>query len=197
MGETPRAGAPRPLIVVVSGPGGVGKGTVVRRLLERDPRLWLSRSWTTRAPRPGEAPDAYRFVTPEEFEEHARGGGFLEWAEFLGNRYGTPVPDAPPDRDVLLEIEVEGARQVKEQFPDALLIALDAPTRDEQAARLQGRGDTPEQVESRVAKAPEELRAARQLGARMVVNDELERTVDELERLIAEARIQRSAGPGR
>ena len=106
------------MIIVISGPGGVGKGTVVARLIQSDPSLWLSTSWTTREPRPGESADAYTFVTRAEFEDHIRHDGFLEWAEFLDNLYGTPYPDADAAVDVVLEIDVQGMAQVQAREPD-------------------------------------------------------------------------------
>jgi guanylate kinase len=179
------------VLVVVSGPGGVGKGTLVERLLRVDPRLWLSRSWTTRPRRPGEPADAYVFVDRERFGEKVASDGFLEWAEFLGNLYGTPVPAPPPGRDTLLEIEVQGARQVHERDPAALLIFVVPPSPEEQQRRLRGRGDPEELIEKRLAKAAEERAAAAELGAAVVVNDDLERAVEEVASLIASARAQR------
>jgi guanylate kinase len=176
------------VIIVISGPGGVGKGTLVRRLVELDDRLWLSRSWTTRAPRVGEAPDAYTFVTREEFEAAIEAGGFLEWAPFLDYLQGTPVPDPPAGTDLVLEIDVQGARQVVDRYPDALLLFVDAPSRAEQQVRLEGRGDPPEKVQQRLAIADAEAAAAAELGMRVVVNDDLDRAVRELEGLIAAAR---------
>ncbi len=168
-------------IVVVSGPGGVGKGTVVAALVGRSDRYWLSRSWTTRGRRPGEAADAYEFVTHKAFEDRIASGGFVEYAEFIGNFYGTPTPDASDDKILIYEIDVQGARQVAAAEPDALLIFLTAPSDDEQRLRLQGRGDPPEKVVERMHKAAEETALAEKLGATMIVNDELDRTVAALE----------------
>ncbi len=166
----------------------MGKGTVVTRLLDADPRLWLSRSWTTRNPRPGESATAYEFVDRDRFEQHIGDGGFLEWADFLGNLYGTPVPDPPAGRDVVLEIEVQGARQVLEALPEALFVFIDAPSRAVQAERLRGRGEQEARLLERLGEADRELAAAADLGAVQLVNDSLDEAVDELARLISEAR---------
>ena len=177
-------------VVVVSGPGGVGKGTLVAELLQRDPRLWLSRSWTTRDRRQGEAPDAYRFATEEEFLEHAAADGFLEWTRFLDYRQGSPVPDPPAGSDVLFEIDVQGAANVKRLYPDALLVFVDAPDRATQEARLRGRGDDEQRVRQRLEKAAEEVARAARMDFVHVVNDDLDRTVEELTGLIARHRSQ-------
>lgn len=177
------------MIIVISGPGGVGKGTLVRRLVDGDERLWLSRSWTTRDPRPGESPDAYVFASPEDFQAHIDAGGFLEWARFLDYLQGTPLPDPPPGTDLVLEIDVQGARQVVDRIPDdTVLVFVDAPSRDEQRRRLQGRGDDPHKVEQRLAIADAERAAAAELGMRTVINDDLERALVELRSIIATAR---------
>lgn len=178
-----------PLIIVVSGPGGVGKGTIVDALLERDPSLSLSRSWTTRARRPGESPDAYVFSTREEFEDHRDRGGFLEWTEFLGNYYGTPVPSVT--EDIVLEIEVDGAQQVKVRHPESILIFILPPSREEQRRRLIGRGDPDQHVAERLRKAEEEEPIGLALADHCVVNDDLDRTVEELLTVIAAARQNR------
>jgi guanylate kinase len=179
------------VIVVISGPGGVGKGTVVEELLRRDPTLWLSRSWTTRERRPGEEPDAYHFVSREEFLRNAELGGFIEWVEFLDYLQGSPVPDAPPGRDTLFEIDVHGARQILERFPDSVSIFIDAPNREQQRARLQRRGESPERIEQRLQKAEEEVKVASDLGSHVIVNDDLDRCVDELHAYIEAQRAIR------
>jgi guanylate kinase len=180
------------VIIVLSGPGGVGKGTIAERLVERDPHLWLSRSWTTREQRPGEPADAYVFVTRERFEKHIADDGFLEWAEFQGNLYGTPWPQVDPEVDVLLEIDVQGARSVRNRGvtgPDGLLlIFLDAPSRAAQAARLRGRGDHEDAVLARLHVAELERALAEELGATVVINDQLEPTIAAVAELIGTAR---------
>jgi guanylate kinase len=179
---------PDTLVVVVSGPGGVGKGTLVGHLLERDRRLWVSRSWTTRSRRPGEAEDAYHFVTPEQFQSHVDAGGFLEWVEFLDYCQGSPLPDPPAGSDVLFEIDVAGAERVKALYPDALLIFVDTPDRATQEARLRARGDDDDRIRQRLDKAVEEASRAEQLPFVHVVNDDLGRAVDELASLVESAR---------
>lgn len=170
------------MIVIVSGPGGVGKGTIVARLLDRDARLWLSRSWTTRARRPGESDDAYRFVERDEFARRLDAGGFVEWTEFAGNGhlYGTPTLDPPPGRDALLEIELDGATQVKQRYPDAVLILVVAPSRRDQELRLRGRGDDEHSVARRVEVGAVEEQLGRALADHVVVNDDLSRASDEV-----------------
>ena len=166
----------------------MGKGTVVSRLVDRDPRLWLSRSWTTRERRPGEPEDAYVFVDRATFEQAVDEGGFLEWAPFLDYLQGTPMPNPPPGVDVVLEIDVAGARQIREVHPDALLLFVDTPSIEEQRRRLEARGDPPARIEERIAHGIHERDAAAALGMRLVVNDELDRTVAELADLIEAAR---------
>ncbi len=179
--------------MVVSGPGGVGKGTVCSVLRERHDDLWLSRSWTTRPRRQGEAEDAYVFVTEDEFLAHVESGGFIEHAEFLGNYYGTPLPDAPPGRDLILEIDVQGARQIVAKGLDVVLIFLEAPSVEEQETRLRRRGDPEEKVAQRLAKAREEADAGNELGARLITNIDVDACAEEIYRVISEARAERSS----
>lgn len=180
------------LIIVVSGPGGVGKSTIVEALVRRDARLWLSRSWTTRERRPGEAEDAYVFVSRDQFQKRIEDNGFLEWTEFIGNMYGTPNPEAPSGRDIVLEIEVDGASQVKKMHPDAMLLFILPPTREEQRARLQGRGDVEQKVEQRLRKAEDEEPIGKALADFVLINDDLNATIDEMLELINAARAKRA-----
>jgi guanylate kinase len=168
------------VIFIVSGPGGVGKGTVVRELVKRDPTLWLSRSWTTRPQRPGEADDAYVFVSEAMFRERIVAGGFLEWVEFLGNLYGTPMPEAEPNIDVLLEIELEGAQKVRGHDASAVLILLVPPSIEVQRERLRKRGEDEQRIEERVAKGRREMEHGKRLVNEVVVNDDLETAVQAL-----------------
>ncbi len=153
-----------------------------------DERLWLSRSWTTRERRAGEPADAYVFVTPAQFMERVEAGGFLEWAEFLGNQYGTPVPDPPAGCDVLLEIDLQGASQVLERCPGAVLVLLVPPSQEAQAERLRLRGDRPEQIARRLAVGREEERQGRAMADHVVVNDDIDQAVAEIQAIIEEHR---------
>lgn len=178
----------------MSGPGGVGKGTIVGALVDRHPEIWLSRSWTTRARRPDEAEDAYVFKDRASFDAHIDSGGFLEWVDFLDYRQGTPVPAAPDGCDVLFEIDVEGARAVSTVDPAALLIFVDSPTPEHQRARLTARGDAPERIEARMRKGEEERRVAAELGMHHIINNVVADAVDELEALIESYRVPGEAG---
>ena len=178
----------------------MGKGTIVDALVHRDPNLWLSRSWTTRDQRHGERSDAYVFTSTEEFERRITQDGFLEWTEFLGNYYGTPRPDRlddPSAPDIVLEIELDGAQQVKRQYPEAILIFVLPPSREEQERRLRGRGDPGHKVEARLRKAELEEPVGRDQADYVVVNDDLDRTLDEMLAIIAAERLRSAESPSR
>jgi guanylate kinase len=176
-------------VFVITGPSGVGKGTLIRGLLERVPQLQLSVSATTRAARPGERPGVdYHFMTGEEFDAHVAALDFVEHATYSGSRYGTlrselgrRLRDGVP---VVLEIELQGARQVREAVPDAVAVFIAPPSREALRARLVGRGtDASVQIDERMRTAVSELEAQDEFG-HVVVNDRLEQATEELARIV-------------
>jgi guanylate kinase len=184
-------------VFVITGPSGVGKGTLIRGLMERLPELQLSVSATTRAPRPGERDGVdYHFLTREEFDRRVREGEFVEHADYAGRSYGTLRSElgerVRAGTPVVLEIEVQGARQVRGSVPDAVQVFIAPPSLEELRTRLIGRGtDDPEEVERRLRVAAEELVAQPEF-AHVVVNDRLQ---DALEQLTAVVAVELD-GPG-
>jgi len=176
-------------VFVITGPSGVGKGTLIERLLERVPELELSISATTRDPRPGEVDDReYHFLSPEDFRRRLEAGDFLEHASYSGNYYGTLREEVErrlaAGRSVVLEIEVQGARQVRDAMPEAVQIFIAPPDEAVLRERLEGRGtDSPEAIEQRLRTAEVEL-GARSEFPHVVVNDEVQRAASELENLV-------------
>lgn len=181
--------------MVLIGPGGVGKGTLATRLVEADDRLWLSRSWTTRPRRATENGTEYIFVDRAKFEAAIDDDQFLEWAEFHGNLYGTPWPKAPESMDVLLEIEVAGAEQVRAEHPDAIVFLILAPSMGRLEERLRGRGDSDDHVALRLSSTPYELAKGHELASYVVVNDDLERATGEILSILEGLRQQRRTPP--
>jgi guanylate kinase len=174
---------------VITGPSGVGKGTLISKLLERIPELQLSISATTREPRDGEQDGReYHFLSPREFDRRAEAGEFLEFATYSGNRYGTLRSEIErrlaEGHSVVLEIEVQGARQVRAAMPESVQIFIAPPEPAALRQRLQERGkDSAEAIDARLAVAAQEL-AAKDEFAHQVVNDELDRAADELEAVV-------------
>lgn len=181
-----------PRLTVLTGPSGVGKGTVVQKVRQLHPHVWVSVSCTTRVPRPGERNGVeYRFVTRERFAEMVAAGEMLEHAEFAGNLYGTPrapvLERLAAGVPTLLEIDLQGARQVRAAMPDAQLVFLAPPSWAELERRLIGRGTEPEAViAARLEQARIELAAAEEFDA-VVVNDDVTRAAAELVGLIESA----------
>ena len=176
---------------VITGPSGVGKGTLIERLLDRVPGLELSVSATTRAPRPGEVDGRdYHFLDPEEFDRRVAAGEFLEHATYSGNRYGTMRSEVEQrlasGTSVVLEIELQGARQVRAAMPESVQVFIAPPNPEALRERLERRGtDTPQAIAERLRVAEEELAAQREFG-HVIVNDDVERAAAELERTVRE-----------
>ncbi len=187
----------RGLLVVISGPSGVGKDTVIQRLLELDPNLKYSVSGTTRKPRPGEKPDEnYTFLTRAEFEQLVARGAFLEHASYNGNLYGTfrdrveRTRDA--GRDMVLKIDVQGAEQVRKLMPDAILIFVVAPSEEELKHRQERRGsESPHDLASRRKIAEKEMTYTSHYD-HVVTNDDVDRAASEILDLIRRARASQT-----
>jgi guanylate kinase len=183
----------RGLLIVISGPSGVGKDTLIRRVLELDPNVQYSVSGTTRQPRPGEQPDQnYTFLTREQFEDLVHKGAFLEHATYNGHLYGTfrarveKIRDS--GRDVLLKIDVQGAEQVRRLVPDGIFIFVVAPSEQELERRQEHRGsESPQDLASRRKIAVKEMEYARHYQ-HVVTNDDIDRAVGEILEIIRQAR---------
>ncbi|MBF1999227.1 MAG: guanylate kinase [Synechococcales cyanobacterium C42_A2020_086] len=173
-------------LIVLTGPSGVGKGTILRSLLKRHPELYLSTSVTTRSPRPGEVNGRdYIFVTRAEFERMVAQGELLEWAEFAGNGYGTPRRPVEEQirqgKWVVLEIELQGARQIRQTFPSAFRIFILPPSLRELEYRLRHRAqDSEEAIVRRLERAKTEVNAADEFDIQ-IINDDLDKALDRIE----------------
>jgi len=186
-------------LFVVTGPSGVGKGTLIKKLLERVPGLELSVSATTRPPRPGERDGVdYHFLSEQEFDRLLAQDQFMEYAGYSGHRYGTLVSEVEPRLErgagVVLEIELQGARQIRARMPDAVLVFVAPPNPEALRERLEKRGtDSEEEIERRLRVASEEL-AAQSEFRHVILNDDLERASAELALLV---QAERAPNPAR
>ncbi len=188
----------RGVLLVLAGTSGAGKGTVGARLRATDPDLHWSVSWTTRPRRPNEVADVdYHYVSREEFERLRDAGGFLEWFEVYGDLKGTPrqfvVDELAAGRDVMLEVDVQGALAVKRALPEALLVFVKAPSRDEQRRRLEARaeitGEAAESIARRLGHADDEEHIGETDFHRVVVNDDVDRAAAEIAGILTNRRI--------
>lgn len=184
------------LLIVVSGPSGAGKGTICKRLLEKNPKLGYSISATTRAPRTGEVNGVnYWFLSKEEFQKMIAEDGLLEWAEVYGNYYGTPAQKVRDSlakgKNILLEIDTQGAALVREKFPEGVYIYILPPSLEELKRRIIGRGtDSAESIERRLSCAREEMSCASEQYNYLVLNDEVELAVKRVETIIEAEQYQ-------
>lgn len=150
----------------------------------------MSRSWTSRPRRAGEPSDAYTFVDRETFLARVEAGGFIEWAEVFGHLYGTPEPEPPPSSDILFEIDVQGATQVRRRHPEAVVILVLPPSRQVQEERLRARGDDPSVIARRLALADGEEETARALANHVIVNRDLDQAVEEAAAIVYSHRLE-------
>ena len=191
------------LLLVISGPAGSGKGTVIAELMKNDDRYCYSVSATTRAPRPGEVNGVnYHFITREDFTERISGGGMLEYTEYCGNLYGTPRREAEEalknGRNLILEIEVKGAENIKKIFPEAVLIMLLPPSFAVQEKRLRGRGtETEEKINARLERTKEEIKQYK-LYDYIVYNEDggAEKTAEDLRAIVRAEKLRSERNEG-
>lgn len=187
--DKPQPKAATGRLIIFTGPSGVGKGTLLKALLKHHPELYVSISATTRSPRPGEVHGQhYYFVDRAQFQQMIRAGELLEWAEFAGNFYGTPkqavINQVDQGQSVVLEIELEGARQIHQVFPDACRIFILPPSIAELEHRIRQRGqDDDNAIARRLARARTEIDAASEFDVQ-IVNDSLEQALEKLERVL-------------
>ncbi|MEO0534239.1 MAG: guanylate kinase [Cyanobacteria bacterium P01_A01_bin.123] len=189
MADKPQPKAATGSLIIFTGPSGVGKGTLLKALVKRHPHLYVSISATTRSPRPGEVHGQhYYFVSREHFQHMMMTGELLEWAEFAGNFYGTPkqavIDQVHAGQSVVLEIELEGARQIHRAFPNACRIFILPPSIDELEHRIRLRGqDDDSAIAQRLEHARREIEAAAEFDVQ-IVNDDLEQALQQLEQVL-------------